>query len=100
MRRLQEELNIVAELEYVYQFCYQAEFSEAGSENELCHVYLGNVGGDVRPNDSEIESIRFLSSVDLDREFANQPQQFTPWFKQEWRVLQRQYAEPLARYAI
>jgi len=100
MRRLQEELNIVAELEYVYHFRYQAEFSEAGSENELCHVYLGKVGGDVRPNDSEIESIRFLSSVDLDREFANQPQQFTPWFKQEWRVLQREYAEPLARYAI
>ncbi len=100
MRRLRDELNTAAELEYIYQFCYQAEFSEAGSENELCHVYLGRIDGDIRPNDSEIEGIRFISAKDLDLELAEQPQRFTPWFIKEWRALKEGHAGQLARYAI
>ena len=99
-RRLSDELNIAAELEYVYQFCYEASFGEAGSENELCHVFLGKVHGVVQPNDSEIESTRFVSGTDLDAELARYPEQFTPWFKQEWLSLRGEYADQLGRYAI
>ncbi len=99
-RRLSDELNIGASLEHVYHFCYQASFGEAGSENELCHVYLGRVDGDVRPNESEIESVRFVSREALDSELELKPQQFTPWFKQEWATLNKDYAEALARYAM
>ncbi len=99
-RRLVDELNITAELEFVYRFCYQAKFSAAGSENELCHVYLGKVEGQVRPNDSEIESTRYLAADDLTVELAQHPQRFTPWFQQEWRTLRESYAGQLARYAI
>lgn len=100
MRRLSDELNIAAELEFVYHFCYQAKFSEAGSENELCHVFLGKVDGEAHPNDSEIECIRFISADDLTSELTEHPQRFTPWFKQEWRELRKDYAGQLARYAI
>lgn len=99
-RRLSDELNIAAELESVYHFCYQAEFGELGSENELCHVFLGTVSGELRPNDSEIESVRFISADDLKLEFTSSPEYFTPWFKQEWRTLNEDYFEQLARYAI
>ena len=100
MRRLRDKLNTAAELECVYQFCYQARFSEAGSENELCHVYLGKIDGDIRPNDSEIESIRFVSATSLDDELDENPQRFTPWFIKEWRALKEDYAGQLARYAM
>ncbi len=100
LRRLSDELNISAQLEYIYQFCYQARFSEAGSENELCHVFLGRLDGAVRPNDSEIESIRFITATNLDKELALHPERFTPWFIDEWRTLREDYAGPLARYAI
>jgi isopentenyl-diphosphate delta-isomerase len=100
MRRLRDELNTAAELEYVYRFCYQAQFSEAGSENELCHVYLGKIDGHIRPNDSEIESIRFIFAEDLDDEFDEHPQRFTPWFIKEWQALKEDYAGQLARYAM
>jgi isopentenyl-diphosphate delta-isomerase len=100
MRRLRDELNTAAALEYVYQFCYQAQFSEVGSENELCHVYLGRIDGDIRPNDSEIESIRFIPAKALDEELAAQPQQFTPWFIKEWQALKKGHAAQLARYAM
>jgi len=100
MRRLDDELNIAAELEFVYNFCYQAEFDESGSENELCHVFLGKIDGEPHPNDSEIESIRFISVDDLSAELAASPQRFTPWFIKEWRALRGTHKERLARYAI
>ena len=97
-RRLLDELNLEAELEHVYWFCYEADFGEAGSENELCHVYLGRVFEDLRPNDSEIAALRFASPAELEREFADEPDSYTPWFRQEWEELARTYRERLARY--
>lgn len=97
-RRLLDELNLEADLEYVYQFCYEAGFGDAGSENELCHVFLGRVGAELQPNASEIADIRYVSAAALESEFEESPDRFTPWFKQEWRELNRNYAEQLARY--
>jgi len=97
-RRLRDELNIDVELEYVYKFIYQAEFGEFGSEHELCHVYLGRVDGDVHANDHEIESTRFLSAAELEREFDGESGNFTPWFKMEWQSLKANYEDYLRRY--
>ncbi len=97
-RRLLDELNIGAELEHVYSFCYEARFGDAGSENELCHVYLGRAPTDVRPNDSEIAEVRFLSATDLGEEFAARPDRYTPWFKQEWETLRAEHRARLRRY--
>ena len=99
-RRLLDELNVAADLEYVYRFCYEARYGEQGSENELCHVFLGRLLGDVRPNDSEVQALRFVSRSQLDAEFARDGSRFTPWFHQEWQALNDQYASALARYAI
>lgn len=99
-RRLLDELNVSATLEFVYNFCYQAEFGAAGSENELCHVFVGKIDGNVRPNDSEIEAVRFVSASDLGAEFASHPERFTPWFKQEWCTLKEDYESKLSRYAM
>jgi isopentenyl-diphosphate delta-isomerase len=98
-RRLLDELNIEAELEFVYKFDYQASFSEQGSENELCHVYLGKAPADIRPNESEISAIRFIAPADLDREFAEMPEALTPWFQMEWQALSGDYRERLSEYA-
>jgi isopentenyl-diphosphate delta-isomerase len=91
-------LNIESQLEFVYKFSYSAEFGAAGSENELCHVYLGHIDDSVRPNDHEIDNIRFVRPQDLTRELAEAPAQFTPWFKQEWQTLLQEHADKLARY--
>ena len=98
-RRLRDELNIEAQLEFVYKFSYTAEFGTAGSENELCHVYLGRIADSVRPNDHEIDRIRFVRPEDLTREVEARPAQFTPWSKQEWQTLLREHADKLASYS-
>ena len=98
-RRLLDELNIEAELEFVYKFDYQAKFGAAGSENELCHVFLGRAPDGIQPNESEIAAVRFIAPADLDREFAEQPESLTPWFKLEWQALTNRYRDKLAEYA-
>ena len=97
-RRLHDELNVEAKLEYVYKFSYRADFGELGSEHELCHVFLGSISGDVHANDHEIESVRFISAADLEAEFESKPDQFTPWFPMEWHALRSNYGERLSRY--
>jgi isopentenyl-diphosphate delta-isomerase len=97
-RRLRDELNFETTLEHVYRFCYQASFGEAGSEHELCHVYLGRTSADLQPNDSEIAELRYVAPADLDSEMATQPGHFTPWFQQEWMELKTNWRERLEQY--
>jgi len=96
-RRLLDELNIEAELDFVYKFDYRAEFDAAGSENELCHVYLGRVD-DVTPNASEIAAVRFMLPHQLTTEMTESPQLFTPWFRMEWETLVQEYGDKLSDY--
>ena len=98
-RRLLDELNIEAELEFVYKFAYRASFGDAGSENELCHVFLGRAPSVIHPNEHEISGVRFISAADLDREFAEKPDTLTPWFKMEWRELVTTYRTQLDNFA-
>ena len=97
-RRLSDELNVTATLEYVYKFRYQASFGDAGAENELCHVFLGTTGGVLRPNVSEIAEVRFVTARELSAELEADADAFTPWFSMEWLALNRKFPEMLARY--
>jgi isopentenyl-diphosphate delta-isomerase len=97
-RRLSDELNVTATLEYVYKFRYQASFGDAGAENELCHVFLGTTGGVLRPNVSEIAEVRFVTARELSAELEADADAFTPWFKMEWLALKRKFPEMLAGY--
>jgi len=97
-RRLRDELNIESPLEFIYKFSYQAEFGRSGSENELCHVYLGRSNDAVAPNEHEISAIRYIAADALLREFDSSPEQFTPWFKMEWLALADEHRSALSRY--
>jgi isopentenyl-diphosphate delta-isomerase len=97
-RRLADELNIRAELEFVYKFTYQARFGTVGSENELCSVYLGRCEDGVIANRTEISAIRYVKASDLTRELNASPETFTPWLKMEWDQLSTVFSERLARY--
>jgi isopentenyl-diphosphate delta-isomerase len=97
-RRLRDELNLDTALEYVYRFRYTARFGASGSENELCHVFLGRTPGDLRPNDTEIAAVRFVCAREMVRELETRPERFTPWCRQEWSALTGPYREQLAGY--
>lgn len=98
-RRLEQELGIQAQVEFLYKFQYQAQFGELGSENELCSVFLGRSSDTPRVNNSEIASWRFVSAQDFSAELSDQPEHFTPWCKMEWQALNSDYGQLLAAYA-
>lgn len=97
-RRLQDELHIDTSLEFVYKFIYQASFGDAGSEHELCHVFLGRAGDGVQPNAHEISAVRYVSAPALGEELADRPEQFTPWLQLEWAALNRDHRDVLQKY--
>lgn len=90
-RRLLEELGFNCPLEFLYKFEYQAEFSDKGSENELCSVLIGRYDGEVAVNSNEIDDWRWIAAVNLDRELIQHPEHFTPWFKMEWKDLKQNW---------
>ena len=97
-RRLADELNVRADLEFVYKFVYRAPFGDAGSEYEFCHVFLGRLDAPPRANVSEIAAIRYLDAAALDAEIAENPDSLTPWFKLEWDALKTTYRNALSPY--
>lgn len=97
-RRLHQELGTSSGLEFVYKFSYQARFSDQGSENELCSVYLGRLEQPAVANEVEIAALRYLSPAALDEEISAAAERFTPWFKLEWQRLNEEFADRLAAY--
>lgn len=98
MRRLEQELGMSAELEFVYKFAYQARFGDAGSEHELCWVYLGRSSGQPLPNNTEIAATRWISAAELNKELEVDGGRFTPWLKLEWQSLCTEFRQQLGRY--
>ncbi|HEX7029855.1 MAG TPA: isopentenyl-diphosphate Delta-isomerase [Gammaproteobacteria bacterium] len=94
-RRLEQELGMSADLEFVYKFAYQADFGERGAEHEMCWVYVGYATSEVQANASEISDWRWIAPGALDDEMRARPEAFTPWFKLEWDRLKRDFAERL-----
>ncbi len=94
-RRLAEELSLETTLSFIYKFEYQARFGDAGSEHELCSVYIGFTDQEPSAHPEEIAAWRWASTEVLERELANAPGSFTPWFRLEWQALQRDHAHRL-----
>jgi isopentenyl-diphosphate delta-isomerase len=83
-RRLQEELGMRAELEFLFNFQYQAQYDAQSAEHELCWVYAGSSAETPRANAHEIAAWRYVTPQTLQDEIASAPDRFTPWFKLEW----------------
>jgi len=83
-RRLLQELGMAADLRHLYTFSYHARFGDAGSEHEVCWVWIGSSDDLPRPNPEEVAELRWIAPEELDREIAERPEGFTPWFLLEW----------------
>ena len=96
-RRLYEELGLRCPLEFLFKFQYQAQFDEAGAEQELCSVFIGRSSDPVRIDPSEIVAWRWISPEALRAELAgSEADRFTPWFVMEWERILRDHRDVLA----
>ena len=82
IRRLQEEFGFEAELKRAFSFLYEAADEASGlTEREYDHVFCGQFDGKPQPNAEEIESWRWVSLSELQRDMEARPQRYTPWFR-------------------
>jgi isopentenyl-diphosphate delta-isomerase len=96
-RRLNEELGLRCPLHFLFKFQYQAQFDEAGAEQELCSVFVGHTSAPVRIDPSEILAWRWISPESLQAELAGSDAgKFTPWFVMEWERIWRDHRAVLA----
>lgn len=94
-RRLQQELGLDCDLDYVFTFQYHARFRDLGSEREVCSVYVGTSALLPTVNPTEVAQWRYISPADLDREIVRSDDQFTPWLKLEWELLRGKFSDAL-----
>ena len=91
-RRLDEELGLQCPLHFLFKFEYQAQFDTAGSEHELCSVFVGRCTDQVRANRDEIFDWRWISPQALNAEMSGRgTERFTPWSMLEWRRVSRDH---------
>ncbi|MEY4579252.1 MAG: hypothetical protein RL701_3955 [Pseudomonadota bacterium] len=96
MRRLPEEMNFRCELRPTGSFIYRAQSENALYEHELDHVLLGYFDDEPpAPNPVEADGVRWLSLEALERELAENPKAYTPWFALAYAVV-REYDPRLA----
>jgi isopentenyl-diphosphate Delta-isomerase len=91
-RRLHEELGLRCALQFLFKFQYQAQFETAGSEQELCSVFIGRSRDPVKTDPNEILAWRWVHPEALQAELTGAGAgQFTPWFKLEWARIWRDH---------
>ena len=93
IRRVQQELSIECGLNFLYKFQYQENYSDRGSEHELCSVFYGLYDGTISCNENEIEDWRMISSTQLNEEIGQPNILYTPWLKLEWAEITTKYKE-------
>jgi isopentenyl-diphosphate delta-isomerase len=95
-RRLQEELGLQVELEFLFKFEYHTQYDTQGAEHELCSVYAGRSADRPHANVREIAAWRYVTPRELQAEIARAPETFTPWFKLEWTHILRAHRQVLS----
>lgn len=80
-RRLKEEMGIDCPMSAAFEFIYRAEFDNGLVEHEYDHVLIGEYNGVAIPNPEEVEDWAFVSIKEIEKDIAENPDHYTPWFK-------------------
>ncbi|MCB9194771.1 MAG: isopentenyl-diphosphate Delta-isomerase [Flavobacteriales bacterium] len=81
LRRLEEELGFICEIEEKFSFIYKRELDKGLTEHEYDHVFFGVYSGGINPNPEEVMNVKYISREDLIRDVDDRPQMYTEWFK-------------------
>lgn len=82
-QRVLFETGVVCpQIEYLFQFRYQAKYEDVGSENEICDVFAakGIQCDRLNLNPSEISEYTCVGTSELAEKIAANSLKITPWF--------------------
>jgi isopentenyl-diphosphate delta-isomerase len=78
---VQEEMGMSCELNYQFNFIYQAPLENNLIEHELDYVYTGFSDDVPIPNIEEVSEYRYTSIQEIEKDLKLYPQNYTVWFK-------------------
>ncbi|HLD50962.1 isopentenyl-diphosphate delta-isomerase [candidate division WWE3 bacterium RIFOXYC1_FULL_40_10] len=81
-RRLMEEMGFSCELTPLMEHYYEVELDHNLKEHEITHVFVGNYDLEPNINIDEACDWEWISLEELAEEIEQDPEGFTPWFKQ------------------
>ncbi len=80
MRRMQEEMGFICELQQVGSFVYKAEFDNGLTEHEFDHVLIGYYNDAViNFNPDEVNDYAWVTKDELLLAIKQDPIKYTPW---------------------
>ncbi len=80
-RRLQEEMGLQCELEFLFKFIYRADFPDGITEHEMDYVFIGFSDDLPEINPEEVNSWRYQNIYSILQNMNQHPEDFTVWFK-------------------
>lgn len=80
-RRLKEEMGMSCKTESVFSFIYKITFDNGLTEHEYDHVYFGISDEMPVPEQSEVQSWKYMSLPDLETDIQLHPVRYTEWMK-------------------
>ena len=83
-RRLQEEMGMSSELEFLFKFQYKCDFENGLIEHELDHVFIGQTDDTPHLNTDEAMAFKWMSIKYLEQDMISHPENYTFWFK--WMI--------------
>jgi isopentenyl-diphosphate delta-isomerase len=81
VRRLNEEMGFVCDLEEKTSFIYKAPFDNGLTEHELDHIMVGYYNNDPKINREEVESFKYMTVEEVKDDMVLKPEIYTEWFK-------------------
>jgi isopentenyl-diphosphate delta-isomerase len=80
-KRLLEEMGFQCDLQWIFTFSYNVQFTNELSENEIDHVFIGRYDGDPTPNPDEAEDWKWMDLEDLVNDVKADPDAYSYWLK-------------------
>ena len=80
-RRLMEEMGFQTPLNKVFDFIYQAEFSNGLTEHEFDHVFIGHYEGAIVPDPHEVHAYEYRTMESIQASLDAKEGLFTAWFE-------------------
>lgn len=80
-RRLMEEMGMICELEYGFNFTYREEMNNGIIEHEFDHVFFGYSDAVPVPVASEVAAIKYMSMEALSLDLIENPANYTKWLE-------------------
>jgi isopentenyl-diphosphate Delta-isomerase len=95
LRRMQEEMGFVTDLNYGFYFIYHAPLDHGLTEHELDHVLTGHSDEMPKINTDEVCDWKYNSIADLQLDMAQNPENYTAWF----RIIMEDYGDKIYQAA-